>query len=105
MKNLLLIALAFMVSLGISKAQDQGLPPNPEPGKCYIKCITKDEFKEESVQVMTKAAYSKLTIVPATYKTVTERVLVKEESKKYTYVPAVYETVNVDFVKRKVERT
>ncbi|GAA5220808.1 OmpA family protein [Membranihabitans marinus] len=100
MKNLLLIALGFMVSMGISKAQDQGLPPNPEPGKCYIKCITKDEFKEESVQVMTKAAYSKLTIVPATYKTVTERVLVKEESKKYTYVPAVYETVEVDFVKK-----
>lgn len=97
-----IIALLFIVFGFIQNgwAQDAGLPANPEPGKCYVKCVTKDEFKEESVRVMTKAAYSTLEIVPAVYKTVTERVLIKEETKEFKYVPAVYETVEVPFVSK-----
>lgn len=92
--------MAAIFSGSLLHAQDQGLPPNPEPGKCYIKCITKDEFTEESVRVMTKAAYHTLEIVPAVYKTVKERVLIKEETKKLIYVPAVYETISVEYVKK-----
>lgn len=78
----------------------QGLPSNPEPGKCYVKCITKDEFKDVTETVEISPAYKKLKVVPATYKTVTERVLVKEASKKLIYVPAVYETVDVAYIKK-----
>ncbi|WP_353778110.1 OmpA family protein [Winogradskyella sp. 3972H.M.0a.05] len=86
--------------LGISLIQAQGLPENPEPGKCYVKCITKDEFKEVEETLQTYPAYTKLKVVPATYKTVEETVLVKEATKKYVYVPATYETIEVPYIKK-----
>ena len=58
------------------------LPENPEPGKCYVKCVTPDLYKNESVTVITKPASTKLTVVPAQYKTVTETVVLKPASKK-----------------------
>ncbi|MDO4729568.1 MAG: OmpA family protein [Bacteroidota bacterium] len=83
---------------GYVSAQD--LPANPAPGKCYVKCITKDEFREETETIQIAPAYTKLEVVPAKYKTIEERVLVKEASKKLIYVPAVYETVNVPYEKK-----
>ncbi len=78
----------------------QELPPNPKPGKCYVKCITADEFKEVTETVVITPQYKTLVTYPATFKTVEERVLVKEASKKLIYVPAVYETVEVPYVKK-----
>lgn len=49
---------------------------------------------------MIKPAYSKLEVVPGTFKTIEERVLVKEASKKLVYVPAVYETIEVPYVSK-----
>lgn len=89
--------LIFMMSgalmCGAVAAQD-GLPTDPEPGKCYAKCVAPDEYKQEVVKVMTKPAYKKLDIVPAEYKDESETVVIKPKSKKYTYVPAKYKTVN-----------
>ncbi len=82
----------------------QELPPNPEPGKCYVKCITADEFKEVTETVTVSPEYKKLVTYPATFKTVEERILVKEASKKLVYVPAVYETVNVPYVKKEATK-
>ena len=84
--------LAVMV---MAQAQSDDLPPNPVPGKCYIKCITKDTFKtvEETIQIA--PAFKTLKVIPATYRTVEERVLIKEASKKLVYVPAVYNTIEV----------
>jgi len=98
MKTNLFLCLAFVLGLGFSQAQN--LPANPTPGKCYVKCITKDEFKtiEETVEVY--PSYTTLEVVPATYKNVEERVLIKEATKKFTYVPATYETVEVPYVKK-----
>lgn len=93
MKKILLFA--FATALATVTAQE--LPSNPDPGKCYVKCITKDEFKEVTETLEVSPSYTKLKVVPATYKTVTERVLVKEASKKLVYVPAVYETVSVSY--------
>lgn len=98
MKQKLLLGLFLFT--GISFTQAQGLPENPEPGKCYVKCITKDQFKEVEETLQTYPAYSKLKIVPAVYKTVEDNVLVKEETKKYVYVPAVYENVDVSYIKK-----
>jgi len=84
----------------ISFVQAQGLPENPAPGKCYVKCITKDEFKEVEETIEVYPAYTTLEVIPATYKTVEETVLVKEATKKYVYVPATYETVEVPYVKK-----
>ncbi|MFV9550458.1 OmpA family protein [Algibacter sp. PT7-4] len=98
MKTNLFLSLTFLLGLGFAKAQN--LPSSPEPGKCYVKCITKDEFKDVQETIEVYPAYTKLEIVPATYKTVEERVLIKEASKKLVYVPAVYETVEVPYTKK-----
>ncbi|WP_299127662.1 OmpA family protein [uncultured Winogradskyella sp.] len=98
MKQKLLLLVCFVAGIGFSQAQ--GLPTNPAPGKCYVKCITKDEFKEVEETIQTYPAYTSLKVVPATYKTVEERVLVKEATKKFVYVPATYETVDVSYVKQ-----
>ncbi|WP_299362662.1 OmpA family protein [Winogradskyella sp.] len=98
MKQKLLVLVCFAAGIGFSQAQ--GLPTNPEPGKCYVKCITKDEFKDVEETIQTYPAYSTLKVIPATYKTVEERVLVKEATKKFVYVPATYETVDVPYVKQ-----
>ncbi|MEW4922761.1 OmpA family protein [Algibacter sp. 2305UL17-15] len=98
MKSNFILCLTFLLGFGMSQAQN--LPANPDPGKCYVKCITKDEFKtvEETIEVY--PAYTKLEVVPATYRTVEERVLIKEASKKFVYVPATYETIQVPYIKK-----
>lgn len=76
----------------------QELPDNAQPGKCYIKCITADEFKDETETIEISPAFKKLKAIPATFKMVDEEVMVKEASVKKIYVPAVYETVLVELV-------
>lgn len=94
-KIFILLATVLFSFIGLN-AQD-GLPPNPVPGKCYVKCTTADEFKNETVKVMTAPAYQKLTVVPAEYKTVEERVMVKPATKKFIYHPAVFTTYTDDY--------
>lgn len=98
MKQKLLLLVCFVAGIGFSHAQD--LPTNPAPGKCYVKCITKDEFKDVEETIQTYPAYTTLKVVPATYKTVEDRVLVKEATKKFVYVPATYETVEISYIKQ-----
>jgi outer membrane protein OmpA-like peptidoglycan-associated protein len=89
----LLFPLSLLL-IGVS-AMAQGLPDNPEPGKCYVRCKTPDIWKNEDVTIETNAAYKKIKTHPAEYKTVTEKVLVKEASQRLEIVPAVYETKDV----------
>ncbi|NBB88768.1 MAG: OmpA family protein [Bacteroidetes bacterium] len=86
-------------------AQVDGLPPNPEPGKCYVKCITPAKFDTETVRVKVRPEYKELTVIPATYKEVEKRVLVKEETKKYIYHPAEYTTEEVSYIAKEKEPT
>lgn len=91
MKRITSLIVVLLIAVGV-QAQD-GLPENPEPGKCYAKCITPDEYREETTEVMTKPAYKKLEVVPAEYKEVTETVIVKPETKKYVFEKAEFKTV------------
>lgn len=100
MKRKIAILMGALIFVPLISAAQDALPPNPVPGKCYVKCITKDTFKEVEETIEISPAYKKLSIVPATYKTVEERVLEKEASKKLIYVPAVYETVEVPYVSK-----
>lgn len=89
--------LLLLLSVGITATIfAQELPQNAQPGKCYIKCITADEFKEETETIEVAPSYKILKTIPATFKTVVEEVLVKEASVRKVYVPAVYETVLVE---------
>ncbi|MEY8848469.1 OmpA family protein [Psychroserpens sp. XS_ASV72] len=93
-----LFLIGFLLSAGFGFAQ--GLPENPQPGKCYVKCITKDTFKEVTETLQVYPSYTTLEVIPATYKTVEETVLVKEATEKFVYVPATYENVEVSYVKK-----
>ncbi len=97
--------LTLLVGLLISSiyAQVDGLPQNPEPGKCYVKCVTEDEFKTEPVQIKVRDAYKVLTVIPAKFKWVEEKVMIKEPSKKFIVHPAVYKWVDVPYVKKEAE--
>ena len=98
MRLVRLLILSFLPSLFfMSAVKAQELPPTAQPGKCYVKCITPDEYKDVTETIIIKPEYKVLTTTPATYKTVEERVLVKEASKKYVIHPAVYETVSVGY--------
>lgn len=92
--------LFLFLAAGLGYVQAQGLPTNPEPGKCYVKCITKDTFKEVTETLQVYPAYTTLEVIPATYKTVEETVLVKEATEKYVYTPATYENVDVSYISK-----
>lgn len=88
----ILSLFTLLAVLSALNAQD-GLPENPEPGKCYAKCVAPDEYREEKEKVLLKPAFTKLAVVPAEYKEVTETVVVKPETKKYIFEPAIFKTV------------
>lgn len=92
MQKLSILLIAIFGSCSIVFAQD-GLPEAPQDGNCYAKCVTPDEYVDESVTVMVQPAYQTLEIVPAQYKTVIDSILIRPASKKFTYVPATYKTV------------
>ncbi len=102
MKKILI--LLFAMSLMGVYAQVDGLPENPEPGKCYVKCVTEDEFKTETVQVKVRDSYKVLKVIPAKFKWVEEKVMVKEPSKKLIVHPAQYKWVEVEYVKKEAEK-
>ena len=104
MKKLLSVLALFLLGYSV-QAQSDGLPQNPEPGKCYVKCTTPDEFRTETVKVEVQPAYKVLKVIPAKYKWVTEKVMVKEPSKKYIYHPATYKTIKVPYVKKEASKT
>lgn len=73
----------------VATAQN-GLPANPDPNKCYVRCVTPDVYETEEVRIETRPAYKKLTVVPAEYKVETERVVVQEGYTRYEIVPAEF---------------
>lgn len=104
MKKTFSILFTCLFAIGLVSAQDRPfddqLPANPEAGKCYVKCITPDVYRNETVTILKRPAYKTLTVIPATYKTVTETVLVKEATVEYRFTPATYETVTVDYIEK-----
>ncbi|MGB1451876.1 MAG: OmpA family protein, partial [Marinirhabdus sp.] len=78
----------------------QDLPTNPEPGKCYVRCTTPDVYVNETMRIMTKPAYKRLSTVPAQYETVTERIMIKEAEKRLRVVPATWGTETITYAKR-----
>ncbi len=87
------LALLFALML---QAQDKHLekfPSNPEPGKCYVKHTTPDEFEIKTFRILEVPAYKVIEVIPAEYKVVQDEVVVKPASKKYKFVPATFTTV------------
>ncbi|MEL7222449.1 MAG: OmpA family protein [Bacteroidota bacterium] len=95
MKNVLYTLLLLVVSSSIVNAQ--GLPDNPDPNKCYVRCITPDVYVTETVTVETQAAYTKLSVVPAQYENKTERVMIREGYTRYEVVPVEFAPEQVSY--------
>ncbi|OAV42733.1 OmpA family protein [Lewinella sp. 4G2] len=91
------LTLFAALAIGATSVQAQQLPSNPDPNKCYVRCVTPDVYQTETVRVQTRPAYKRLSVVPATYRTVTERVLSKEGYKRYEFVPATFRTETVTY--------
>lgn len=92
MKSIYTICALFLCASLFSQEYLDKLPENPESGKCYAKCIVPDEYKQESVEIMSRPAYKKLEVVPAQYQTEFTEVVIRPASKRFIYEPAVYRT-------------
>lgn len=101
MKKHLLIISAF--AFGSLFAQD--LPKNPEPGKCYVRCVTPDVYKNEEVKVLVKPEYKTIVTHPAEYRTVEEKVLVREAYSKLEIVPATFDYETKSYVAKEKSNT
>ncbi|WP_046757936.1 OmpA family protein [Kordia jejudonensis] len=101
MRKKLLFGLAFAIS---SFAFGQDLPTNPEPGKCYVRCVTPDVYENQDVQVMVSPAYKKLKSVPAQYRTENETVTSKVAGQKLAVVPAEYGTESFEVVTKEASQ-
>ncbi len=92
MKTIFGLFTIFTFFVSATFAQISDLPPNPEPGKCYVRCVTPDVYETTTKRVMTKEGYKTYEFIPAQYKTVEEQVMVKEATKEFQYIPATYRT-------------
>ena len=93
MKTSYIIFAMLGTSVVFSQEYLENQPENPEPGKCYVKCVTPDEYREETIKVESVPRHEVLEVVPAVYKTGTYDVVLKPSSKRYVNVPAVYKTI------------
>lgn len=80
-------------SVVFSQEYLESQPENPEPGKCYAKCVTPDEYRDEIIKIESVPRHEKLEVVPAVYKTISDDIVVKPSSKRFITVPAVYRTI------------
>lgn len=74
-------------------ASGADVPPNAEPGKCYARCQTEDQYTFTSKQVINTPKIVKKVELPALYVTVYDTVVTKPARIKSETIPAVYETV------------
>jgi len=95
MKKSILFVLVCMVT---SMTFGQDLPTNPEPGKCYVRCVTPDIWVNQQVTVQVSPAFKKLSVVPAQFKKETITVDSKTSGENLEVIPATYGTESFDIV-------
>ena len=76
-----------------SMAASGDVPPNAQPGKCYARCQTEDQYTYKAKQVVASPRMVKKIKLPALYTTVYDTVVIRQQSKKFENVAAQYETV------------
>ncbi len=64
------------------------------PGMCFKEYYTPTQYRNETQDIVIKAASEKVASIPAEYETIEEKVMVKEPSKKIIEVPVTYATVS-----------
>ena len=92
--NLLFTTLFVLIAM-VAIAQPGADLKNPEPGKCYAKCMVPAKYETVSIPVTIKEASMRVNIIPASFKDESEQILVQEGRKVYTPVPAKFENASV----------
>lgn len=69
------------------------VPPNAQPGKCYARCQTEDQYAFNTRQIVATPKTVKRILLPALYTTVYDTVVIRPQSVRYENVPAQYESV------------
>lgn len=91
--KLTLTLTAFLSLLSFAlQGQEAPLPPDPEPGQCFVRCDTPDIWGEEQVDVLQTPAYTKIEVTPAEYREVEQEVIVRPATIEYVNVPARFDT-------------
>ena len=91
-KTTLLILTLFFTTTLSAQEYFETLPENPDPNKCFAKCVVPDEYGEEQVTILSKPEFKRLEIIPAQYESQAQEIVIRPASKRFVYVPAVYET-------------
>ena len=92
--TLLLFFLPVFAQEGGSTAQQGLLPPNPEPGKSYVRCIPTDIWTYDTVRVVKRPAYTEIAVMPKQeYRVEQEVITVKGPTVEYVARPPVYDTI------------
>lgn len=74
-------------------ASGADVPPNAEPGKCYARCQTEDQYTFTTKRVINTPRMVKKVELPALYATVYDTVVTKPARTKSETIPAQYETI------------
>lgn len=72
----------------------KGLDGIAKVGECYVTAYVEASCKNEAKEVLVKAAYNDIQLVPAVTKEVERRVLIESEKTIEEYIPALYENVS-----------
>lgn len=80
------------------------VPPQAKAGECYARAYVPATYRDETQQVLMKAASEKVDVAPAKFEDGEERVLLKAASKRLEIIPATYETVEERVLVRPVSK-
>ncbi len=69
------------------------VPPNAQPGKCYARCQSEDQYAYNTKSVINTPKMVKRIKLPALYTTVYDTVVIKPQSTRTERIPAQYETI------------
>lgn len=95
MKKTILLGVASLIA-SVTFAQD--LPANPEPGKCYVRCVTPNVWVNQDITIQTTPTYKTLSVIPAKYTNESITVESKVASQQLEVIPAVYENESFSII-------
>lgn len=93
MKKRVIFFATFFLLANFGYSQFETLPPNPEPGKCYIRSVSQPIYETQEQRILVRPAYKIFEKIPAEYRIVEERVLIKPAHQQLIVVPAEFRTV------------
>lgn len=76
-KSYLFLSTLLSANFLFSQEYFESLPENPDPNKCFAKCVIPDEYAEEPLTVIVKPEHETLEVIPAVYKTEYEEVIIR----------------------------